>query len=94
MIGQNSGPLKTSLRGKRVCATGQIRDYRGRPEIILSDPNDVLVRLLCKMRCPNLRTNECLLKSHMAAILTGALKNRRQRRFIGNVEAKPSAAGR
>jgi DNA/RNA endonuclease YhcR with UshA esterase domain len=35
------GTPETSLRGKRVCATGQIRDYRGRPEIILSDPNQL-----------------------------------------------------
>ena len=27
------GTPETSLRGKRVCVTGQIRDYRGKPEI-------------------------------------------------------------
>lgn len=33
------GTPETTLRGKRVCVTGQIRDYRGKPEIILSDPS-------------------------------------------------------
>jgi micrococcal nuclease len=32
---------ETSLRGKRVCVTGQIRDYRGKPEIIVSDPSQL-----------------------------------------------------
>jgi DNA/RNA endonuclease YhcR with UshA esterase domain len=32
---------ETSLRGKRVCVTGQIRDYRGKPEIILNDPSQL-----------------------------------------------------
>src|SRR5215469_14175132 len=31
------GTPETSLRGKRICVTGQIRDYRGKPEIILDD---------------------------------------------------------
>ena len=35
------GTPETSLRGKRVCVTGQIRDYRGKPEIILSDPSQL-----------------------------------------------------
>jgi DNA/RNA endonuclease YhcR with UshA esterase domain len=35
------GTPETSLRGKRICLTGQIRDYRGRPEIILNDPNQL-----------------------------------------------------
>jgi hypothetical protein len=26
------GTPETSLRGKRICVTGQIRDYRGKPE--------------------------------------------------------------
>jgi DNA/RNA endonuclease YhcR with UshA esterase domain len=32
---------ETALRGKRVCVTGQIRDYRGKPEIILNDPSQL-----------------------------------------------------
>jgi hypothetical protein len=35
------GTPETSLRGKRVCVTGQIRYYRGKPEIILSDPTQL-----------------------------------------------------
>jgi DNA/RNA endonuclease YhcR with UshA esterase domain len=31
------GTPETTLRGKWVCVTGQIRDYRGKPEIILDD---------------------------------------------------------
>src|SRR5262249_42455825 len=35
------GTPEKSLLGKRICVTGQIRDYRGRPEIILSDPSQL-----------------------------------------------------
>jgi DNA/RNA endonuclease YhcR with UshA esterase domain len=35
------GTPETALRGKRVCVTGQIRDCRGKPEIILSDPSQL-----------------------------------------------------
>jgi DNA/RNA endonuclease YhcR with UshA esterase domain len=35
------GMPETSLRGKQVCVTGQIRLYRGKAEVILSDPNQV-----------------------------------------------------
>jgi DNA/RNA endonuclease YhcR with UshA esterase domain len=35
------GAAETTLRGKRVCVTGQIRDYRGRPEVILHDPRQL-----------------------------------------------------
>ena len=35
------GAPETTLRGKRVCVTGQIRDYRGKPEIILKDPSQL-----------------------------------------------------
>jgi hypothetical protein len=31
------GTPETSLRGKRICVTGQISDYRGKPEIVLTD---------------------------------------------------------
>jgi DNA/RNA endonuclease YhcR with UshA esterase domain len=36
------GTPETALRGKRICVTGQIRDYRGKPEIILSDPSQLV----------------------------------------------------
>jgi DNA/RNA endonuclease YhcR with UshA esterase domain len=35
------GTPETSLRGKRICVTGQIREYRGKPEIIVSDPSQL-----------------------------------------------------
>jgi hypothetical protein len=35
------GTPEMTLRGKRVCVTGQIRDYRGKPEIILNDPSQL-----------------------------------------------------
>jgi hypothetical protein len=27
--------------GKRICMTGQISDYRGKPEIVLTDPGQL-----------------------------------------------------
>ena len=35
------GTPETSLRGKRICVTGQISDYRGKPEIVLSNPSQL-----------------------------------------------------
>ena len=35
------GTPETSLRGKRICATGQISEYRGKPEIVLTDPSQL-----------------------------------------------------
>jgi DNA/RNA endonuclease YhcR with UshA esterase domain len=35
------GAPETSLPGRRICVTGQIQNYRGRPEIILSDPSQL-----------------------------------------------------
>ncbi|HKM70436.1 MAG TPA: hypothetical protein VJX94_10325 [Stellaceae bacterium] len=35
------GTPETSLRGKRICVTGQISDYRGKPEIVLTDPSQL-----------------------------------------------------
>ena len=35
------GTPETALQGKRVCVSGSIREYRGRPEIILSDPSQL-----------------------------------------------------
>jgi hypothetical protein len=31
------GTPKTSLQGKRICVTGQIGGYHGKPEIVLTD---------------------------------------------------------
>jgi hypothetical protein len=33
------GTLETTLQGKRVCVSGAIREYRGKPEIVLTDPS-------------------------------------------------------
>jgi DNA/RNA endonuclease YhcR with UshA esterase domain len=44
IFGDNRGRFgapETSLRGKHICVTGQIRDYRGKPEIILNDPSQL-----------------------------------------------------
>ena len=35
------GTPETSLRGKRICVTGQISAYRGKPEIVLTDPSQL-----------------------------------------------------
>jgi len=35
------GTPETSLRGKRICVTGQISDYRGKPEIVLTDQSQL-----------------------------------------------------
>ena len=35
------GTPETSLRGKRICVTGQIRDYSRKPEIVLTDPSQL-----------------------------------------------------
>jgi len=35
------GTPETTLQGKHVCVSGSIREYRGRPEIILSDPGQL-----------------------------------------------------
>jgi len=35
------GTPETSLRGKRICVTGQISEYRGKPEIVLTDPSQL-----------------------------------------------------
>jgi micrococcal nuclease len=32
---------KAMLRGKRVCVEGSIREYRGKPEIVLTDPSQL-----------------------------------------------------
>jgi hypothetical protein len=35
------GTPETSLRGKRICVTGKISDYQGKPEIVLTDPSQL-----------------------------------------------------
>jgi hypothetical protein len=35
------GSPELSLRGKRICVTGEIRFFRGRPEIILREPGQL-----------------------------------------------------
>jgi hypothetical protein len=35
------GTPETTLQGKRVCVSGTIRAYRGRPEIVLDDPSQL-----------------------------------------------------
>jgi hypothetical protein len=35
------GTPETSLRGKRICVTGQISDYYAKPEIVLTDPSQL-----------------------------------------------------
>jgi len=35
------GSPEISLRGKRICVTGQISDYRGKAEIVLTDPSQL-----------------------------------------------------
>jgi DNA/RNA endonuclease YhcR with UshA esterase domain len=38
---QKFGTPETSLRGKLICVTGQISEYHGKPEIVLSDPSQL-----------------------------------------------------
>jgi hypothetical protein len=35
------GTPETALRGKRICVTGQISEYHGKPEIVLTDPSQL-----------------------------------------------------
>jgi DNA/RNA endonuclease YhcR with UshA esterase domain len=35
------GTPETSLRGKRICVTGQISEYQGKPEIVLTEPSQL-----------------------------------------------------
>ena len=36
------GTPETRLMGKKVCVTGTIKDYRGKPEIIATDPKQIV----------------------------------------------------
>jgi DNA/RNA endonuclease YhcR with UshA esterase domain len=35
------GTPEILLRGKRICVTGQISDYHGKPEVVLTDPSQL-----------------------------------------------------
>lgn len=35
------GTPESSLRGKHICVTGQISDYQGKPEIVLTEPSQL-----------------------------------------------------
>jgi hypothetical protein len=35
------GDPETSLHSKRICVTGKINDYQGKPEIVLTDPRQL-----------------------------------------------------
>ena len=35
------GSPEASFQGKAICVTGEIRPYRGKPEIVLHDPSDL-----------------------------------------------------
>ena len=35
------GTSETGLRGKRICVTGKISNYQGKPEIVLTDPSQL-----------------------------------------------------
>jgi hypothetical protein len=37
-------PPETFFRGKRICVTGIIEEYRGKPEIIVRGPDQVIVK--------------------------------------------------
>jgi hypothetical protein len=36
------GTPEATLQGKRVCVSGLIREYRGKPEVILTDPRQLV----------------------------------------------------
>jgi hypothetical protein len=38
---QKFGTPEIALRSKRVCVTGPISDYQGKPEIVLTDPSQL-----------------------------------------------------
>jgi len=44
IYGENRAKFATpeiSLRGKRICVTGQISDYQDKPEIVLTEPSQL-----------------------------------------------------
>lgn len=36
-----SSPPEDTFKGKKVCITGQIIDYKGKPEIMITDPEQI-----------------------------------------------------
>ena len=44
------------LRGKRICVTGKISDYHGKPEIVLTDPRQLAIPFLKRFTSPIPRT--------------------------------------
>lgn len=38
------GDPETSYRGKRICVTGKISDFKGVPEIVANDPSQVKIQ--------------------------------------------------
>jgi len=36
-----TGQPEVDFKGKAVCVTGTIIDYKGKPEMVLSDPKDI-----------------------------------------------------
>ena len=36
-------PPEVAYQGKRVCVTGQIREYRGRPEVFVTSPAQITI---------------------------------------------------
>jgi hypothetical protein len=41
---QKFGTPEVTLRGKRICVTGQIIDYQGKPEIVFTNPSQLTER--------------------------------------------------
>ena len=37
-------PPETFFKGKRICVTGIIEDYRGKPEIIVRSPDQIIIK--------------------------------------------------
>jgi len=37
-------PPESSFRGKRICVTGIIEDFRGKPEIIVRSPDQIILK--------------------------------------------------
>jgi DNA/RNA endonuclease YhcR with UshA esterase domain len=37
-------PPETSFRGKRICVNGIIEDFRGKPEIIVRSPDQIILK--------------------------------------------------
>lgn len=35
---------ETALKGKKVCVTGKVVDYKGKPEIVITDPSQIKVQ--------------------------------------------------